>query len=57
MVTMNPENPLAKNRVIPAQAGIQIIKKSPATRDNIAVLSASRDVCHSWIPAFAGMTG
>ncbi|MBW8078263.1 MAG: hypothetical protein GJU76_09365 [Gallionella sp.] len=53
----NPANPLAKNCVIPAQAGIQIIKKSPATRDNIAVLSASRGVCYRWIPACAGMTG
>jgi hypothetical protein len=39
---MNQNNPLAKNPVIPAKAGIQTIKKSPAKRDNIEVLSASR---------------
>ncbi|MEQ6342463.1 MAG: hypothetical protein M3A44_12650 [Gammaproteobacteria bacterium] len=32
-------------------------KKSPVKLDNIAVLSASRDVCPCWIPACAGMTG
>jgi len=60
---MNPNNSLAQSCVIPAQAGIQMIKKSPAKRGNIAVwpsleirrkrlvLSASRDVFPCWIPA------
>jgi hypothetical protein len=52
-----PNKPAAKNCVIPAQAGIQMIKKFPAKRGNIAVLSASRDVRSCWIPACAGMTG
>jgi len=46
-----------QNFVIPAQAGIQLIKNPPRKRVNIDVLSASRDVCYYWIPAFAGMTG
>jgi len=54
---MNQDNPLAQNPVIPAQAGIQLIKKYPAKQDGIAVLSASRNVCSCWIPACAGMTG
>jgi hypothetical protein len=33
--------------VIPAQAGIQLIKKSPVKRDNIAVLSADETTSHS----------
>jgi hypothetical protein len=53
----NPNNLFALNCVIPAQAGIQIIKRSPAKRGNIAVLSASRGVYPHWIPACAGMTG
>jgi hypothetical protein len=53
---MNPENPLAQNCVIPAQAGIQMIKQYPAKRDNIVVVSASRNICSCWIPACAGMT-
>jgi len=54
---INPNNPLAQNSVIPAKAGIQMIRKSPAKRGNIAALSASQDVYSCWIPAFAGMTG
>jgi len=52
-----PNNSSAQNSVIPAKAGTQMIKKSPAKRGNIAVLSASQDVYFCWIPAFAGMTG
>jgi hypothetical protein len=40
---MNLNNLITQNRVIPAQAGIQIIKKSPAKRGNIAVLSPLLD--------------
>ena len=45
-----------KNHVIPAQAGIQMINKSPQQWDNTMVLSASRRIFYCWIPAFAGMT-
>ena len=51
-----PNNPIRKNYVIPAQAGIQMINKSPRKRDNIMVLSALRSVFYCWIPACAGMT-
>jgi len=36
---MKPNSSLAQNCVIPAQAGIQMIKASPAKRDDIAILS------------------
>jgi hypothetical protein len=43
--------------VIPAKAGIQIIKDFPCKRDNIIMtLSASQGFFYDWIPAFAGMT-
>jgi hypothetical protein len=57
LIAFNPDRLLAQNCVIPAQAGIQMNKKSSAKRDNIAILSASRDVCPCWIPACAEMTG
>ncbi len=41
---MNPNGSLEQS-VIPAKAGIQMFEKSPAKRDNIQGLSASRDVC------------
>ncbi len=47
---------IGKNHVIPAKAGIQMIKNFPRKWDNIMVLSASRRIFHCWIPAFAGMT-
>jgi hypothetical protein len=42
--------------VIPAKAGIQMIKKSPRKWDNVISLFASRNLYYDWIPAFAGMT-
>lgn len=52
-----PDHPLAKNHVIPAKDGIQMIRSLPQKkRDNIALLSASRGVCFCCIPAFAKMT-
>ncbi|CAH1903382.1 hypothetical protein NTGHW29_100016 [Candidatus Nitrotoga sp. HW29] len=41
---INPDYPLAKNSVIPAQAGIQLIENYPAKQDNMAALSATRNV-------------
>jgi hypothetical protein len=35
---------ISKNPVIPAQAGIQLIENYPAKRDNMAALSAARNV-------------
>jgi hypothetical protein len=54
---MNKNSQFTQNCVIPAQAGIQMIKKSLAKRDNIEVLSSAQDICFCWIPACAGMTG
>jgi len=54
---MNPNYLLDPKLVIPAQAGIQMIKKAAAKRDNTTALSASRDFYLCWIPACAGMTG
>jgi hypothetical protein len=57
-----------KKTVIPAEAGIQLINKSPRKWDNTwfwpyletcrrrLVLSASQNIFNSWIPASAGMT-
>ena len=44
--------------VIPAQAGIQTIIKTPTKWDNSpnVALSAMRSYISSWIPACAGMT-
>jgi len=64
------DNPIAKIRVIPAQAGIQIVESGfagmggllpnsqnfPTKWDDFVVLSASRGVFFCWIPACAGMT-
>jgi hypothetical protein len=46
---------LACNSVIPAKAGIQTVKKNPATRDSITIVSATRTLFFCWIPAFAGI--
>ena len=43
-MSLNPDCPLAKNSVIPAQAGIQLIENYPAKRDNMTALSAARNV-------------
>jgi hypothetical protein len=53
---LNPNIPLTLNRVIPAQAGIQMIHKFPCKWDNAFVLSASRGHFFDLIPACAGMT-
>ena len=45
----NPDCPLVKNSVIPAQAGIQLIEYYPAKRDNMAVLHSQGVRC--WVPA------
>jgi len=47
---------ISKYYVIPAQAGIQMIKISPRKWGNIMVLSALRRIFYCWIPACAGMT-
>jgi len=54
---MKPNNPVAQNCVIPAEAGIQLIKNIPRMRVNNQALSASQAVYSCWIPASAGMTG
>ena len=55
-ILIQPRFSIRKIHVIPAKAGIQMIKNSPRQWDNIMVLSASRRIFHCWIPAFAGMT-
>ena len=55
-IQISPNNPLVKNCVIPAQAGIQMINKPPRQWDNTVALPASRNVFYCWIPACAGMT-
>jgi hypothetical protein len=42
--------------VIPAKAGIQMIKKFPTQWDKALGLPATQDNFLVWIPAFAGMT-
>ncbi len=39
-----PDCPLAKNSVIPAQAGIQLIENYPTKWDNMAALTAALNV-------------
>jgi hypothetical protein len=54
---MNPNNSLAQNCVIPAQAGIQQGQTSREA-DKTAMLSRfAGDFLINWIPACAGMTG
>ena len=48
--SINPDCPLDKKPVIPAQAGIQLIEKHPAKRDDMAVLYAQQGV-RCWVPA------
>ena len=47
--SINPDCPLDKKPVIPAQAGIQLIEKHPAKRDDMAVLYPQGVRC--WVPA------
>ena len=54
---MNPNNPLAKNCVIPAQAGIQLIKKISREAGQHRGFSRYAEGLSRWIPAYAGMTG
>jgi hypothetical protein len=54
--SVHPSWFIRKNHVIPAKAGIQMIKYFSRKRANIMVLSASQSIFSDWIPAFAGMT-
>jgi len=53
---LKPKLSISNHCVMPAQAGIQMIKNSPRKWDNTMVLSASQGILLAWIPACAGMT-
>jgi len=46
---------VSKNHVIPAQAGIQIMKKFSQQCDNTFFVRFAA-ILFNWIPAYAGMT-
>jgi hypothetical protein len=52
----NPNFPLDRKFVIPAKAGIQMIKKPCEAGQNKGVDRCAMNY-FCWIPAFAGMTG
>jgi len=54
---LKPGLSISEIDVIPAQAGIRMIKNFPLMWVRIMVLSASRCVFYDWIPACTGMTG
>ncbi len=45
-----------KTLVIPAQAGIQLIEKSPRSGTSICFVGCAETCIFGWIPACAGMT-
>jgi hypothetical protein len=53
---INPNFPLDRKFVIPAKAGIQMIKKPCEAGQNKGVDRCAK-YYFCWIPAFAGMTG
>jgi hypothetical protein len=53
---LNPNFPLDRKFVIPAKAGIQMIKKTCEAGQNKGVDRCAMNY-FCWIPAFAGMTG
>jgi hypothetical protein len=52
---LNPDNPLGRKLVIPAQAGIQIINKPRAAGQHQGFVRFA-EYLSRWIPACAGMT-
>jgi hypothetical protein len=55
-IHFNPNFPLDRKFVIPAKAGIQMIKKTCEAGQNKGVDRCAK-YYFCWIPAFAGMTG